>query len=78
MVGFVAVEIVNHQKSAAQQKLSQLGRLFVGQHPVPNLDNRIHHGPVVNVVRSVEIDNLLNGSRFNARQPAYTLQKMTI
>src|SRR5689334_1748079 len=72
-----AVEIVHHQKSAAQEKFPELRRLLIGDRPMPDL-HRVHRRPVVHIVGAVEIYHLLHGARVDAAQTPDALQKVAV
>ena len=58
-------------------KLAQLRRLLVREVPVTHLDS-VHDGPVIHVVFAVKVDDLLNRTRIDARQPADALQQVPV
>jgi len=45
-----------------EEVLSHLLRFVVGKLPIPDLDG-VHEGPVVDVIRSVELDHLFHRLR---------------
>ena len=62
----VAVEIVAHEKAAAQQEFAHGLGLVVGQVPVAHF-HAVEPRPIVHVV-VVKIDGLFHGTRADARQ----------
>ena len=64
-----AVEIVAHEKPAAQQELAELGDLGIGELPVAHLDG-IEPRIIEHVVVLVEVDGLLGGAGLDAGEAA--------
>src|SRR5579862_6404874 len=72
-----AMEIVAHEKSAAQQILAHLGSLLLGEIPMPDFD-AIKPRPVEYFIAIVEIHRLLDRARVNARQAAQRCREMPV
>src|ERR1019366_3727677 len=51
--------------------------LLLGKQPMADLD-RVHDRPVVNVIGAVQIHNLLDRTRIDARQPADTCEQVSV
>src|SRR5271167_3996995 len=65
--GFRTMEVVTHEEAATQEIFAKLGGLIVMQQPMPDLDS-IGYGPVVDVVGSVQIDDLFDRAGLDAGQ----------
>ena len=72
----VAMEIVAHEKAAAEQEFAQGGGLRIGQVPVADFD-AVEPGPVVNVA-VVQVDGLFGRAGVEAREAADGLDQVTV
>ncbi len=64
-----AVEIVAHEKSAAQEEIAELCGLCIGEVPMADFD-AIEPGPVIDFVAVIEIDGLLDAACGEASEAA--------
>src|ERR1017187_671682 len=71
------VEVVAHEKTAAQQEIAHFSRLLVRQSPMPNFD-AIQPGPVVNIIAVIQIHRLLDGAGLDAGQAAKRGREMPV